>query len=502
MDVGGEMRAKIIIIGLIALLILVIVGSVFIPRLISQEPDSAQSYWPTKEWDTSTPEEQGVDSGKLAEALQTIKENQISLDSLLLIRNGKVILDAYFYPYDPSIPHKLASVTKSFTTTLIGIAIDQGKIQLDQPMVSFFPNRTITNLDERKQSITVRHLVSNMNGFESGCRSGDEATLDKMRANDDWVQAALDRKVVHDPGTSFCYDSPGMHILSAILQEATGMSEKEFAQKYLFGPLGIKDVYWEPDPQGYSHGWGDLYLKPLDAAKLGYLWLNKGVWNGKQIVSSAWVEDSVKANTYGGMDYYGYGWWVSDDSYYAFGRGGQNIKVMPAINFIVVTTASSFDYDQISLLLAASFIDPDNPLPADPEGAAQLESALAEIAQAPHPWQTGPLPETAHEISNQTYLLEPNGLDVASLRLKFKGEEEATLYLNLDGRDLTWPIGLDGEYRVEPDGRALRGYWPDAQTFVFEIYENGLIRYQLHFSEDSIILETPNNKINGQVENP
>jgi hypothetical protein len=293
-----------------------------------------------------------------------------------------------------------------------------------------------------------------------------------------------------------------MHILSAILQEATGMTELQFAQKYLFEPLGIKDAYWESDPQGYTHGWGDLYLKPLDAAKLGYLWLNKGVRNGKQIVSSAWVEDSVKANTYGGMDYYGYGWWVSDDSYYAFGRGGQNIKVMPAINLIVVTTASSFDYDQISRLLAASFIDPDNPLPADPEGAAQLESALAEIAQAPHPWQTGPLPETAHEISNRTYLLEPNGLDVASLRLKFKDEEVATLYLNLDGRDLTWPIGLDGEYRVEPDGRALRGYWSDDQTFVFEIYEDGLIRYQLHFSEDSIILETPNNKIYGQVENP
>jgi CubicO group peptidase (beta-lactamase class C family) len=496
------MRKKIIIISVIALIILVIVGLVFIPRLIKKELDSARSYWPTKEWATSTPEEQGVDSAKLAEALQKIKENQINLDSLLIIRNGKVILDAYFYPYDPSIPHKLASVTKSFTTTLIGIAIDQGKIQLDQSMVSFFPDRTIANLDERKKSITVRHLVSNMNGFESGCFSADEATLDKMRSNKDWVQAALDRKVVHDPGTSFCYDSPGMHILSAILQEATGMTEKEFAQKYLFEPLGIKDVYWEPDPQGYSHGWGDLYLKPLDAAKLGYLWLNKGVWNGKQIVSTTWVEDSVKANTHGGMDYYGYGWWVSNDNYYAFGRGGQNIKVMPSINVIVVTTASGFEYDQISLLLAASFIDPDNPLPANPEGMAQLESALADVAQAPHPWQTGPLPDTASEISNETYILEPNGLELSSLRLKFRGNKEATLYINLQGRDLTWPIGLDGEYRVEPDGRALRGYWPDAQTFIFEIYEDGLSRYQLHFEQGRIILETPFNQINGQVENP
>jgi hypothetical protein len=176
--------------------------------------------------------------------------------------------------------------------------------------------------------------------------------------------------------------------------------------------------------------------------------------------------------------------------------------VMPSINVIVVTTASGFEYDQISLLLAASFIDPDNPLPANPEGMAQLESALADVAQAPHPWQTGPLPDTASEISNETYILEPNGLELSSLRLKFRGNKEATLYINLQGRDLTWPIGLDGEYRVEPDGRALRGYWPDAQTFIFEIYEDGLSRYQLHFEQGRIILETPFNQINGQVENP
>ncbi len=102
-----------------------------------------------------------------------------------------------------------------------------------------------------------------------------------MRSQPDWVQAALDRKMTSQPGTQFCYDSPGMHLLSAILQEATGMTELDFARQYLFEPLGIQDVAWESDPQGYSHGWGDLHLKPQDAAKLGLFWLQQGKWEGQ-----------------------------------------------------------------------------------------------------------------------------------------------------------------------------------------------------------------------------
>jgi CubicO group peptidase (beta-lactamase class C family) len=496
------MRTKTILIGLIVLIILVVVGVVFIPRLISPEPDTAQTYWPTQGWQTSTPEKQGFDSGKLAEGLLTIQEKKIKIDSLLIIRNGQVILDAYFYPYDNSIPHKLASVTKSFTTTLIGIAIDQGKIQLDQPMVSFFPNRTIANLDDRKKSITVRHLVSNRNGFKSGCLSGDESTLDEMRSNTDWVQAALDRKVVFEPDTIFCYDSPGMHLLSAILQESTGMTELDFAQQYLFEPLGIREVYWQSDPQGYTHGWGDLFLKPCDAAKLGYLWLNKGIWNGKQIVSGTWVADSIKSYSTGGIDNYGYGWWVSKDSYYAFGRGGQNVKVYPAYNIIVVTTASSMEYDQINPLLIAAFTDPNKPLPENPAGVAKLESTMNALAQAPQPWHIGPLPNTAETISGKTYVFEPNTLDLATLRLEFNGNIEATLNMNLQGSDVIWQIGLDGKYRVEPDGLALRGYWADPQTFVFEIFEDGLSSYQLRFEDDRVVLEAPYVTLEGQVGNP
>ncbi len=450
------------------------------------------------------PEEQGFDSGKLADELQALKKGNVAIDSLLIIRNGRVLLDATFSPYDDSIPHKRASVTKSIMTTLIGIASDQGKLQLDQPIVSFFSDRTIANLDTRKEHITVRHLLGNRNGFESGCFGGDEPTLDKMRAHPDWVQAALDRRMVEEPGTSFCYDSPGMHLLSAILQQVTGMTALEFARQNLFEPLGIREVYWQADPQGYTHGWGDLFLKPRDAAKIGYLWLNGGVWDGKHIVSAAWVRDSVKAYSHGNIDDYGYGWWVSEDSYYAMGRGGQNIKVYPSLNAIVVTTARGFDYDQINPLLKAAFVDPSKPLPADPAKVAKLDKVLTALAQPAEAQRVGALPDTAKGISSKTYVFESNAADIATLRLEANDTAEATLYMKLEGVDVAWPIGLDGKYRMTPSGQALRGYWADPETFVFEMFEDGVSTFRLHFGDDRLEVSSPERglKAEGQIKNP
>ena len=497
------MRTRRIVFGLLAVVILVVLAIVLIPRLLKPEQVAMQPHWPTQGWRTSTPEEQGLDSVKLAEMLQAIQEQDIKIDSLLVIRDGSVLLDAYFYnPYDGTFPHDLASVTKSVMTTLIGIAADQGKIRLDQPLVSFFPNRTIANLDAHKEHVTVRHLAGMVNGFESGCMADDMGTLDRMRSSSDWVQYALDRKIVREPGTSFCYDSPGMHLLSAVLQESTGMTALEFARQNLFGPLGIQEVIWESDPQGYTHGWGDLHLKPRDAAKLGYLWLNKGIWEGVQIVSASWVEDAVKPHTSTGKDDYGYGWWVSEDSYYAFGRGGQNIKVVPALNAIVVTTGSGFEYDEISPYLIAAVIDPAKALPANPAGVAQLNAALTALVKAPPPLPVGPLPDTAQAISGKTYVFKPNSANVDALRLEFDDPAEATMYLKRQGSDVIWRIGLENKYRLSSDGLELRGYWEDPQTFVIEVFDVGLSTRRLYFTEDRVLIGASGAKIEGQVENP
>ena len=453
----------------------------------------APNYWPTDGWQSSTPEEQGFDSAKLAAGIQSLQEKGIGADSLTIIRNGYVVLDAHFAPYDGTFPHDLASVTKSVTTTLIGIAVDQGKLSLDAPMVSFFPNRTIANLDARKARITVRHLASMRNGMESGCFEGDEPTLQAMRANPDWVQAALDRPMVSEPGTKFCYDSPGMHLLSAILQEATGMTALDFARQNLFEPLGIRDVIWDSDPQGYSRGWGDLHMLPEDAAKIGFLWLHRGQWDSQQIVSEDWVLNSVKAHSkFIEPDFgYGYGWWITDKDYQASGRGGQRVRVMASLNLIVVATGSDFDYSAVEAWLTPMLIQMKDSRPANPEGLAALENTLTAIQQDSPDWTANDTPDTAGRVSGKTYSCESNPAGIDTARLDFDGYDQAMLSAKIDGSDMAWPIGLSGSYHLAPDGTALRGYWEDANTFHFEEFDLGLLTRQVVFNGDILQISLP-----------
>ncbi len=499
-----ELRSPLrkILIWVAPLAVLALLALVLIPQLRGPEQASAPTYWPTQGWRNSTPEEQGIDSSKLAEALLTMRERKINIHSLLIIRNGAIVADAYFYPYDGKTVHDQASVTKSVMTTLIAIAADQGKLQLDQPMVSYFPERTIANRDAFKERITVRQLTGMSSGLDC-TREGDEATLREMKASPDWVQFTLDRKTVWEPGTHFVYCSPGMHLLSPILQQATGMTALDFARQYLFEPLGIGEAIWPTDPQGYSRGWGDLRLHPHDMAKLGYLWLNNGVWEGEQIVSREWVENSVKPlMEVGDGEYYGYGWWIyptgEPESFNAIGRGGQRIAVVPAWNLMVVTTGGGFDFDEIVPLLLETLSDMSESRPANPDGVAELEAAVTTVTQPPASEQLAALPDTATAISGQTFVFEPNPLEIETLGFEFNDSAEAILHFTPAGSDqmVSWPIGLDGAFRLFPGDydlpQGLRGYWADDQTFVIdydEIANNDHIIIRMRFEGDRVVVE-------------
>jgi len=494
----NEMKAKQIIkISLLVLLVLVLVkigplAWLFTAGLRTPVQVPAPDYWPTNGWKTSTPEEQGFDSAKLAEGLQTLHDNQVNIDSLLIIRNGYIVLDAHFDPYDGTFPHDLGSVTKSVTTTLIAIAADQGKLDLDAPVVSFFPDRTIANLDDRKARVTVRHLTRMVGGLETDCQD-DEGTIDRMRSQPDYVQAALDRPMISEPGTEFCYDSPGMHLLSAILQEATGMTALDFARQNLFEPLGIQEAIWELDPQGYSRGWGDLHLLPEDAAKIGYLWLHRGQWDGKQIVYESWMLDSVKPHSLfvGDDTAYGNGWWISLGDYYASGRGGQKIHVIATRNTVVVTTGANFEYDDINEWLTPLLVRANRPLPVNPQAQAALDAALASLEQGTASWTANYIPETAAQISGKTYHCESNAAGIETLRMEFDQPGQATLFAKIGGNDMVLPIGLDGSYRLSPEGSGFRGYWEDAQSFTFENFNIGVVSRQVIFDGESLQITLP-----------
>jgi CubicO group peptidase (beta-lactamase class C family) len=502
-------KRKKIILGGIAGLITLLTLTAFTLHFISNStvhiplPD----YWPTNGWQPSTPEEQGLDSEKLAEGLLAIQQKNIPIHSLVIVRNGYVVLAAVFYPYDGQSPHNLGSVTKSVLTTLIGIAVDQGKIKLNDTMVSFFPEYAIANRDSRKNKITVRDLLRMASGLD--CVSlPSEATVQEMEASPDWVQFMLDRPMVEEPGNTFVYCGGNMHLLSAILQQATGKTALEFARQNLFEPLGFQEVVWPADPQGFNQGSGNIRMVPADMAKLGFLFLQSGQWDGQQIISQQWVHDAVKPQM---GSTYGYGWWTNDGAagreFNADGAGGQHIAVIPGLNIVLVTTGGGFNVDDVVPLLSPALVDMSNPLPANPVGVTDLNTVMQEISETPLPEPPATLPEMAFHVSGRTVEFESNLLQLQSLRLEFKDSFDASVQFAFsDGsRSPIAGIGLDGVYRMSPGvglDRAIRtkmetegmtvgmrGVWTDANTFAIE-YDTITNRYayclEMHFESTGV----------------
>ncbi|MBI4585346.1 MAG: serine hydrolase [Planctomycetes bacterium] len=455
----------------------------------------APEYWPTEGWRVSTPERQGLDSGKLAETFDYIHDHDLNIHSLLIIRNGYLVLEATFYPYDGSSVHDVASVTKSVTTTLVGIAIDQGLIRIvREPVLNFFPGRPIANRVARKEKMAVEHLLTMSSGLDCHFESSERTLRDMMRS-EDWIQFMLDLPMAEEPGRKFVYCSGGMHLLSGIISRAAGMDALSFARQQLFAPLGIGEAIWPADRQGMTHGWGDLHLKPRDMAKIGFLWLNRGQWDGRQIVSEKWVAESIRKHQPTGKEEgYGYGWWVKPDFYEASGRVGQRIIVFPEKNLIAVFTGGGFEPGEVGKLLQAAFKS-DSPLPENPAALARLAERMDAAARPPAPRPAPPLPDMAKSISGKIYALEPNFLGLKAISLTFPSPIEASIQATFtDGRREARPIGLEGVLRLSPGGRfglpaGLKGSWTESDSFQLEhdeIANLNCFRLQMRFEGDRV----------------
>lgn len=493
---------------LIVIMILSVPGCGTTPTPTAEPPSPA--YWPTDGWQTSLPEQQGMDSELLARAVEFIRMEDFRVHNMTVIRNGYIVADAYFYPYAPGYTHDLASCTKSFSATLIGIAIKQGHIEgVDQPLLDFFPERSVANIDEQKKTITLEHVLTMSSGLDCHAEH-NEITLFQMMASPDWVQFMLDLPMRDTPGTHFEYCSGGSHLLSAIIHETTGMDALTFAQLHLFGPLGITDVAWPHDPRGINnHGWGDLRLSPHDMAKLGFLYLNNGMWNGHQIVTPAWISAATSRHVplrwQSHFNGYGYQWWTDTSGFYgARGRGGQRIIVVPSRNMVIVLTGGG-GAEKKRAKLVESLIIPaaksNEALPSNPEGVALLESKVRASAQPPAGGRrpVPPLPQIAAEISGKTYVLAENRFGLLTLSLTFDKQNEALFRLSLNPaitgmEELVLPLGLDNVLRFSPNGRfglpvAMKGFWETDSTFVVFFDEIGNInnfRIEMTFDDNRV----------------
>ncbi|TEU10568.1 class A beta-lactamase-related serine hydrolase, partial [Candidatus Bathyarchaeota archaeon] len=232
-----------------------------------------EAYWPTEGWRVARAEDVGISYEVLEGMVEHINAEGIGADSVMVIKDGYVVLDAYFPPFDEGETHNVYSCTKSVVSTLIGIAMEEGHIEsLDQPLLEFFPGRSVENMSQWKEEITLRDMLTMSAGFDARDNWIYEwEWLGRLHDAEDAVQYMLDLEVVHEPGTVFNYTNGVSHLLSSIVTETTGMSALDYAQEKLFEPLGITHVEWYTDVKGRNWGYSRLYLEPRAMAKIGYL---------------------------------------------------------------------------------------------------------------------------------------------------------------------------------------------------------------------------------------
>jgi CubicO group peptidase (beta-lactamase class C family) len=444
----------------------------------------AEPTWPMQSWPVSTAEEQGMDSAALARLVETVGGRK--QDSLTIIRHGRIVADAYYAPYSPGITHDLRSVTKSIVSTLTAIELKQGLLDnVDHPVLDLFADRQITNVDDNKKAMTVQSLLDMTSGiaWQEKAYTPDE-TIMRMYKAPDRTEFVLDQPMSGAPGAKFYYNSGNPYVLSALITKRTGLSAFDFAKKELFGPLGITSAKWGTvDAQGVTDGEAGLSLAPHDMARIGYLYLHHGMWNGKEIIPSAWVErakaGSVPA-TFG--LHYANLWWSLPEkgAYMAIGRHSQLILVLPKLDIVATMTGVMRDDEYYPLVRLINDITQsvrsDQPLPADPTAQALLTGAIHQAA-VEKPSAVAPAPDLAREISGKRFLLADNELHVKSFTLNFFDQDSSWEITTDTGKDhsvqrFSGLMGLDGVFRKSPPAfygiNAAKGRWTGARTFEIE----------------------------------
>ena len=456
---------------------------VFSPLVAVADDRGAEDVlWPTRSWPTSTPEEQGMDSASLARLIETV--GTYKQDSLTIVRHGKIVADAYYAPYVAGISHDLRSVTKSIIGTLTGVQLQKGDLDsVDHPVVDLFSDKRIQDVDDRKRAMTVQSLLDMTSGIEwlEKAYTPDE-TIMKMYKSPDRTAFVLNQPMVGAPGASFNYDGGNPYLLSALINRKSGQNAFDFAKKELFQPLGIKSAKWgKVDEQGVTDGEAGLYLSPHDMARIGYLYLHDGLWEGRQVIPLSWVERAKSGPVTATLGFhYGNLWWSYPEkgAYMARGRHSQLILVIPRLDVVAVMTGYLKDTEFYS---ASGLIDDisnavksDKPLPDDPIAKALLTDAIRRAATE-RPNALGGTPDLANAVSGKVYNFFDNVLRLKSFTLNFYDSDSSwvvTTYTDEGNGRFTGLVGLDGVYRKSPPApygiNAARGRWTSDHTFVME----------------------------------
>jgi CubicO group peptidase (beta-lactamase class C family) len=469
--------------------------------------------------------------------LRLVQATRKAVNAIVVARNGRLAVEAYFPPYRSDTPHDIQSCTKSITSALVGIAMRQGHLRdVHQTLVEFFPELAAAEVHPRKREITLAHVLTMTTGLgwrEWGVPYGNRDSVSQMHRSGDWVRFVLGRPLVAAPGTRFDYNTGASHLLSAIIQERTGRATPAFAQEYLFGPLGIEPPQWATDSKGIANGGSGLRMTPRDLAKIGQLFLRGGVWGTERLVPASWIAESTRPHVnvvatsdlryrtrvflahllrrtppVAGELRYGYHWWIPPfGGYAARGLAGQALFVLPVLDMVVVFTGGLGSADTfLPERLVRDFVIPSARRGgAHPPDRERRSTAIESLLGAPSAVEaTTTLPRTAEAISGRTFVLGRSGA-MQSLSLRFAGGREAMLRISQGGRDFEVAVGLDDVFRhtaiVDRGEVAVRGRWLDERTFAIEwcpLGSGDRLEFRLTFRGDRVTMHS-HGSIDGRV---
>ncbi|RYD65902.1 MAG: class C beta-lactamase-related serine hydrolase, partial [Verrucomicrobiaceae bacterium] len=345
----------------------------------------------------STPEAQGVSSAAIRAFVEAADKQVDTMHSFMLVRHGQVIAEGWWKPESADKPHVLHSLSKSFTSTAVGMAVAEGKLSVDDPVLKFFPEDAPAEPSPKLKAMRVRDLLTMSTGHE---------TEAKFNPNEPWVRTFLSHPVPHKPGTHFQYNTPATHMLSAIVTKVTGETVLDYLRPRLFEPLGIENPEWGSSPQGNTVGGWGLKIRTEDIAKFGQLYLQKGEWKGKQLVSQDWVSQATAKQVSNGSDPskdwdqgYGFQFWrCRFGAYRGDGAHGQFCIVLPEQDAVIAITANTRDM-QAELNLVWQHLLPafsSSPLPENAGEQLKLQQAFADLeVPAAHVEVTIKLPGTS-----------------------------------------------------------------------------------------------------------
>ncbi len=459
----------------------------------------------------SAPENQGVRSESMLEFLDAVESAKLEFHSLMVLKHGQVIAQGWWKPYAPDLKHMLFSLSKSFTSSAIGLLVEAGTINLDDGVISFFPEDLPPQISANLRALKVKDLLKMASGHKE-----DPTNAPNIHESQNWIKTILEQEIEFEPGTHFVYNSGASFLLSAIVQKLTGQTLLEFLTPRLLEPLGVENATWASNVQGINFGGWGLNLTSEDIAKFGLLYLQKGVWNGQQILTKTWVDQATSNQISNGdkptsdwQQGYGYQFWqCRHGAYRGDGAFGQYCIVMPEQNAVVVITSAVNDM-QMVLDLVWQHLLPGLNSKQVLKPSSQSEILKLKLSNLELPVVQGEkTSEIATRVSGRTYGFEDNEPKIQSTSFQFRAEHlELQVTNDLGNHRLICGFGRwqDQETTFEPSAgfgnlelrkASLQGAWIEPDQFEMQIcFNESAFTFTLSFtfSKDSLVL---NSRIN------